>query len=57
MKELDKCILVCGNCHDEIHDGIVDTVQYYTLSPTKAGSTFHAPGCTCGFCKMGATSF
>jgi len=21
-KELDKCILVCGNCHDEIHSGI-----------------------------------
>jgi len=22
-KEVDKCILVCGNCHDEIHDGII----------------------------------
>ena len=22
--ELDKCVLVCGNCHDEIHAGIVD---------------------------------
>ena len=21
--ELDKCILVCGNCHDEIHEGLV----------------------------------
>jgi hypothetical protein len=20
--ELEKCILVCGNCHDEIHDGM-----------------------------------
>jgi predicted HNH restriction endonuclease len=20
--ELDKCILVCANCHSEIHDGI-----------------------------------
>jgi len=20
--ELDKCILVCGNCHDEIHEGV-----------------------------------
>lgn len=27
IKELDKCILVCSNCHGEIHDGItrVDT--------------------------------
>ena len=23
-KELDKCILVCSNCHAEIHDGLVD---------------------------------
>jgi hypothetical protein len=22
--ELDKCVLVCGNCHDEIHSGLVD---------------------------------
>jgi len=21
--ELDKCILVCGNCHDEIHAGVI----------------------------------
>lgn len=21
--ELDKCILVCSNCHDEIHDGMI----------------------------------
>jgi hypothetical protein len=23
-KELDKCILVCRNCHGEIHAGIID---------------------------------
>lgn len=23
-KELDKCILVCSNCHAEIHDGFID---------------------------------
>jgi hypothetical protein len=22
-KELDKCILVCANCHGEIHDGLI----------------------------------
>ena len=21
--ELDKCILVCGNCHDEVHAGVI----------------------------------
>jgi hypothetical protein len=24
LKELDKCILVCANCHGEIHDGLVE---------------------------------
>lgn len=23
-KEVDKCILVCSNCHAEIHDGIIN---------------------------------
>ena len=23
-EEIDKCVLVCANCHAEIHDGIVD---------------------------------
>lgn len=23
-KELDKCILVCSNCHKEIHAGLID---------------------------------
>lgn len=22
--ELDKCVLLCGNCHVEVHDGLVD---------------------------------
>ena len=26
--ELDKCVLICGNCHDEIHDGLVDLSSF-----------------------------
>lgn len=26
--ELDKCILVCANCHGEIHDGLIDLSSY-----------------------------
>ncbi len=31
VKELDKCILVCANCHAEIHDGMVDLSQHLTV--------------------------
>jgi len=24
LEELEKCVLVCANCHAEIHSGIVD---------------------------------
>lgn len=26
-RELDKCILLCGNCHDEVHAGITNLPQ------------------------------
>ena len=29
VDELDKCILVCSNCHFEIHAGLVDAVEIY----------------------------
>lgn len=29
IEELDKCILVCSNCHGEIHGGLVDVVEIF----------------------------
>ncbi len=29
VEELDKCILVCSNCHSEIHAGLIDAVEIY----------------------------
>lgn len=26
--ELDKCVLLCSNCHGEVHDGLIDLTQY-----------------------------
>lgn len=26
--EVSKCILVCANCHGEIHDGLIDPQKY-----------------------------
>ena len=27
-KELDKCVLLCQNCHCEVHEGIIDLANY-----------------------------
>jgi 5-methylcytosine-specific restriction endonuclease McrA len=27
-KELDKCVLLCSNCHGEVHDGLIDLTKY-----------------------------
>lgn len=34
--ELDKCILVCHNCHDEIHDALDDLVTGGGVEPPRA---------------------
>lgn len=35
-RELDKCVLLCGNCHDEVHDGVADLVPHLHKNPTPA---------------------
>lgn len=30
--ELDKCVLLCGNCHSEVHAGVTDLSGYVDLS-------------------------
>ena len=31
FKEVDKCIIVCANCHAEIHEGLVNIEDYMGL--------------------------
>ena len=32
--ELDKCVLLCGNCHNELHDGMIDLHPYLQKNRT-----------------------
>lgn len=32
--ELDKCVLLCSNCHTEVHDGILDLTPHLHKNPT-----------------------
>lgn len=36
-QEVDKCILVCANCHREIHAGITEIPQNFSITINEAG--------------------
>jgi hypothetical protein len=53
-KELDKCILVCSNCHREIHDEEKKQVQYknYTKTCLICGKEFEdSSACKRKYCS------
>jgi hypothetical protein len=33
-KEIDKCILLCSNCHAELHDGLISLADGVGVEPT-----------------------
>lgn len=38
-RELDKCVLVCRNCHSEIHAGVVQLVEHQLPKLDVVGSS------------------
>ncbi len=38
--EIDKCVLLCGNCHDEVHDGITDLEPYLSRNTSPSEGDF-----------------
>ena len=39
-EEIKKCILVCANCHREIHEGLIDTHELQCYNEEKANEIF-----------------
>lgn len=39
-EEIKKCILVCANCHREIHEGLVNTYGLQCYSEKRANEVF-----------------
>ena len=59
--ELDKCVLVCGNCHDEIHAGIVDirgvgSTGKLAVSKTEVESSNLSAPAKIETCQLGLSS-
>jgi len=52
---------ICRKCDLGWEPPYCASVPLYDLEKRKQepkpGSTYHAPGCDCGFCKMGTTRF
>jgi predicted nucleic acid-binding Zn ribbon protein len=61
VKELKKCILVCHNCHSEIHAGMRQLPADYTLFDTKFEDyrevKEHTPCPVCGTSKPATQKF
>lgn len=36
-KEMDKCVLICSNCHSEVHDGLITTEELIELESRRKG--------------------
>lgn len=44
LSELAKCVLVCANCHGEVHDGLVDAAGLDAATNKSASSVSEFSG-------------
>lgn len=62
VEEVMKCVLLCHNCHNEIHGGIttLDKVQIWNqeiLNPNKLPVEISKDKCSCGNEKLASRKF